>query len=271
MLYYQKYQSSPLLRPFVECFFIWEWHVGKTPRLVESPPSGFTSLVINYGSIYKAGHDSLSAKEVPSAFLAGQFTHRYQIWLEGQVGMACVVFKPGGMAAFFSVPMYELTGERVCFESIFGKKGRELVEKIGNSRSHEQKIALLDRFLLYQLHQIQPANNAIHHAANRIFNYNGVVKMDDLLYVAFMSRRNFERKFLEQVGVSPKYYARMRRVGRICQLMNTSQTLNWQYFTGEGDYYDQAHFIKDFKDFMGVAPSVYAKENTELYRFLNER
>jgi AraC-like DNA-binding protein len=240
------------------------------PRLVESPPSGFTSLVVNYGSTYKAGHDILSAKDVSMAFLAGQLTHRYQIWLEGQVGMAGVVFKPGGMAAFFNIPMYELTGERVCFECIFGKKGRELVEKIGNSRSHEQKTALLDQFLVNQLQQIQPGNRAIHDAANRIFENNGIVKMDDLLHVAFMSRRNFERKFLEQVGVSPKYYARLRRVSRICHLMNTLQTIDWQYIMGEGDYYDQAHFIKDFKDFMGMAPSVYAKVNVELFRFLNE-
>lgn len=271
MLHYQKYQPSPFLRPFVECFFIWEWHVGKAPRLVESPPSGFTSLVVNYGSTYKAGHGNLLVKEVPAAFLAGQFTHRYQIWLEGKIGMAGVVFRPGGMSAFFNIPMYELTGERVCFESVFGKKGRELVEKIGSSQHHAQKIALLDRFLLHQLYQIQPGNNAIHHAANRIFENNGVVKMDDLLRVAFMSRRNFERKFLEQVGVSPKYYARLRRISQICHLMNTSKVIDWQYIMGKGDYYDQAHFIKDFKDFMGVAPSIYAKENAELYRFLNER
>lgn len=271
MLCYQKYPPSPFLQPFIECFYIWEWYIGGVPFLVESPPSGFTSLVVNYGSTYKAGHDNLSAKEVPGAFLVGQLTHRYQIWLEGQVGMACIVFKPGGMAAFFNLPMYELTGERVCFEGILGKKGRELIEKIGSTPNHRQKIALLDQFLVNQLRQIQPVNTAIHEAVNHIFRYNGIVRMDDLLRVAFMSRRNFERKFLEQVGVSPKYYARLRRISRICHLMNIAQTSDWQYFTGAGDYYDQAHFIKDFKDFMGVAPSVYAKENAELYRFLNER
>lgn len=146
MLYYQKYRPSLILQPFVECFYIWEWHIGKVPRFVESPPSGFTSLVINYGSIYKAGHNGLTLKDVPRSFVSGQLIYRYQIWLEGQIGMACVVFKPGGMAHVFNIPMYELSGERVCFERITGRKGRELVEQIGSVGVCQRKCRVVPLF-----------------------------------------------------------------------------------------------------------------------------
>lgn len=271
LLFYQKYPPSALLKPFVECYFVWEWDIGAVPRTVDSPPNGFTSLVINYGNSYKVSDSRSSERETPTAFLSGQFTTRYQLQLGGSIGMAGIVFKPSGMSSFFKVPMYELTGERLCFESIFGKDGKELVSKIGDSPSPLSKVSLFEAFLSRQMQQANPSDLALDVAANTIVKNNGIVKMDDLLSRACMSRRNFERRFLERVGVSPKYYARLRRISRICYQMGSAQKVDWQRLIGTGDYYDQAHFIKDFRDFMGEAPSVYAENNAELFRFLDRR
>ena len=255
----------------MECYFVWEWSIGAVPCTVDSPPNGFSSLVINYGNSYKVSDNRFNEKETPLAFLSGQFTTRYQLQLGGCIGMAGAVFKPSGMSSFFKVPMYELTGERLCFESVFGKAGKKLAEKIGDSPTPQLKVALLDEFLARQMRQPDPNDRALDRAANLIVANNGIVKMDDLVRTACMSRRNFERRFLERVGVSPKYYARLRRISHICYQMGAVQKVDWQRLIGAGDYYDQAHFIKDFRDFMGEAPSIYAEKNVELFRFLDHR
>ncbi len=255
----------------MECYFVWEWNVGPVPHIVDSPPNGFSSLVINYGDSYKVSDNRFKEKITPPAFLSGQFTTRYRLELGGHIGMAGIVFKPSGMSAFFKVPMYELTGERLCFESIFGKDGKELATKIGDSTDPLSKVALLEAFLIGQMREPDLYDRALDVAANYIVENNGIVKMDDLLRTACMSRRNFERRFLERVGVSPKYYARLRRISHICYQMGAAQKIDWQRLIGAGDYYDQAHFIKDFRDFMGEAPSVYAENNVELFRFLDRR
>jgi len=271
MLFYQKYQPAPILQPYVECFFIWEWNVGTAVRLVESPPNGFASLVINYGDSYRVGDLKLGERETPQAFLSGQFTQRYHLQLTGQIGAVGIVFKPTGMAAFSRVPMYELTGERLCFESVFGKEGKGLIEKIGNSTSSQNKVDLLGAFLVRQLLHENSREPSLDFAANRIVACNGIVKMDELFRGACMSRRNFERKFFERVGVSPKYYTRLRRISHICYQLGATEKIDWQRLIGSGDYYDQAHFIKDFKDFMGEAPSVYAQNRAELSHHMNRR
>lgn len=270
MLTYQKYHPSPLLKPYVECFFIWLWDVGENLRQIDSPPNGFSSLVINFGEKYSASDDMKGTRSVPSSFITGQFTSRYRLHLQGNIGMLGVVFRPAGMAAFFKVPMFELSGERLCFEDVFGRASRELSVRVGEELCFPQKVALLSTFLLERLGNGMPKELAIDYVANHIVGQNGIVRMDDLLRKACMSRRSFERKFFERVGVSPKYYARLRRISHICYSIGASQKLDWQRLVGTGDYYDQAHFIKDFKDFMGEAPSTYAEKNTELSRFLQK-
>ncbi|MCC6726838.1 MAG: AraC family transcriptional regulator [Saprospiraceae bacterium] len=268
MLTYQKYPPSPLLSPYVECFFVWQWTVGAKLRSIDSPPNGFCSLVINYGDRYGASDLLKGPSDVPRSFMSGQFTTRYQLQLQGKIGMAGIVFKPAGMAAFFKVPMYELAGERLCFEDVFGPEARELIAQVAEASLPTDKAALLDSFLMERLGKGAAKDPALDFAANHIVAQNGIVRMDDLLRTACMSRRNFERKFLERVGVSPKYYARLRRISHICYSIGASQKLDWQRLIGAGDYYDQAHFIKDFRDFMGEAPSTYAERSAELSRFL---
>jgi len=85
----------------------------------------------------------------------------------------------------------------------------------------------------------------------------------------FMSRRNFERKFLTEVGVSPKAYAKIRRFGYTCSLMAGKKTVSLMEVLHKGGYYDQSHFIKDFKYFSGRTPRNYIKTNTELVNHLD--
>lgn len=266
---YQKFIPHPSLKPFVECFYIWEGKFSERCT-VESPPSSFTSIVFNYGDPYIVSNQQHAGLKTPPFFITGQATGRYELSLSGTIGMVGVVFKPAALATFFDLPMFELTEERLELKTVLGKSAAELGERIIEAKNRLTRLKILENWLL-RLQREKASNfDGIDFAANLILDQNGAVEVDELLRQVFMSRRQFERKFFNKVGISPKYYIRIRRIGHVCYLLAHQQKADWQLLIGAGGYFDQAHFIKEFKHFLGATPSQYFKHNKELVHFLEQ-
>jgi AraC-like DNA-binding protein len=174
------------------------------------------------------------------------------------------------MGSLFGLPMYELSDQRIDVMDVLGKTVKDLSDRICEATTHGQRIGLLEGFLLNHLSKKHLNYNGIDYAADLISKKNGVINLSEILEDVFLCRRQFERKFLHQVGVSPKYYARIRRVGLVCAQLaaNRWQVKDWHDFIHMAGYYDQSHFIKDFVEFTGQKPSQYAKHNVELANFL---
>ena len=143
------------------------------PILVESPPSGFTSIVFNYGDTYTVSNQQHSNLSIPPFFITGQATGRYELSLSGKIGMAGVVFKPAAMATFFNLPMFELTEERLDLKSVLGKTAEELGESIAEATSRQYRLKLLEHWLL-QLHREKAGDfDGIDFAANLMLDRKG--------------------------------------------------------------------------------------------------
>jgi AraC-like DNA-binding protein len=233
--------------------------------VVESPPSGFCSIVFNTGDLYFLQSKKYEKLPVPKAFIAGQSIYSYKLFLNGNISIAGIVFKPAGLATLFGLPVYEYTEERVDMNSVFLPHiVHSLFERLLNEEKPLQKAKVLEDFLLkhFENSTIQP--DYIDHAANTIVESNGMLHVNDLLKDIYMSRRNFERRFFKKVGLSPKYYARVRRIGYLMNLIAGKKKVDWAKLFSECEYYDQSHFIKDFLEFTGRTPTQYLEENMEL-------
>ncbi|HEY1870739.1 MAG TPA: DUF6597 domain-containing transcriptional factor [Chitinophagaceae bacterium] len=263
---YLKFQPCLQLRSFVECYFVWQ-SVNEPVKdlVVESPPSGFCSIVFNAGDPYFIQNKKYEKLAIPKAFVAGQSIYSYKLYLNGSISITGIVFKPAGLATLFDLPVYEYTEERVDLNRIFlpavvdDLNGRLLIEK-----DPLQKAKFLEEFLLqhFQKNNIQP--DSIDHAANLIVETNGMLHVSDLLKDIYMSRRNFERHFFKKVGLSPKYYARIRRISYLMNMIAGKKKVDWAKVFSECEFYDQSHFIRDFLEFTGRTPKQYLEENLEL-------
>lgn len=225
-MFYRKFTPSPHFTPYVECYFVWENQaLLPNPLRIESPPSGFTSMVFNYGDTYRvenSKHDSFLA---PSAFMTGQATQSYALQLMGRIGMVGIVFKPAGLSSLFGLPMYEFTDERVNLTDVLGKSLTDLHEQILETASTTCRIQLIEQFLLRQLLKKNPVFDRTDYTANLIVDQKGLVNLNVLMDSQYVCRRQFEWQFLQKVGVSPKYYARIRRVGYLCAQLASQR---WQ-------------------------------------------
>lgn len=270
-MFYQKFRTSPHLQPFVECFFIWENNnTNAKPIWVESPPNGLSSMVFNYGEPYQTLNDKYEIIKPPQNFITGQATKSYQLQVNGKIGMLGIVFKPAAIHTIFGLPMYEFCNERVNLNDVLGKEIGILQEKIAEAKTYQERIEILDNYLTIKLLKAKKTFDRTDFAANLIIEKNGVINISELMTDLYVCRRQFERQFLQKVGVSPKYYARIRRISYLCSIMATKrwQIDDWHDLIYQSGYYDQSHFIKEFTTFTGKSPSHYLKNNVELLHYL---
>ncbi len=269
-MFYRKFLPPDHLIPYVECFFVWESELLAHTLAIESPPTGFGSIVFNYGTPYRVNSQKFNGGIVPKAFITGQATKSYQLQLSGKIGMVGIVFRPAALNTLFGLPMYEFSDERICLMDVLGKDLEMWQNKIEEASSLNKRIALLVQFLNHRFLRKNIELDRTDYAANLIVEQRGVVNINVLMSELYVCRRQFERKFLQKVGVSPKYYARIRRISVLCNALAQKDWLitDWQDYVYQFGYYDQSHFIKEFTEFTGKSPSSYVKKNTELAHFL---
>ena len=239
--------------------------------MVESPPNGFCSIVFNSGDSYFVQNKKYERLAVPKEFLTGQSIYSYKLFLEGMINCTGIVFKPTALATLFQLPVFEYVEERIPLNSVFNPGLiSDTSAKIAASADENEKVRIIENFLLQAITMNTHEQDAVDEAANMIVEKNGMIDVTELISKAFMSRRNFERKFFKKVGLSPKYYARIRRVSYLMNLIAGKKKVDWAKILSDCEYYDQSHFIKDFIEFTGRTPQQYLKENTELANYIDK-
>ncbi|GAC1420604.1 MAG: helix-turn-helix domain-containing protein [Flavisolibacter sp.] len=267
---YKKFKPLQELSFFIECYYVWESNstdIG--PIEVESPPNGFTSFGFNTGSEYFATTFKNDAKKVPFVYVAGQNTHSYKLCFPGKIAISGIVFKPTGISSLFQIPMYSLTEERVDLNKFLSASVIDpIVVNMTEAQNADQKAKILEDFIYSIYLEKEPVPDVIDLAANLIVEKHGLVNIDEICSQFFISRRHFERKFLQKVGLSAKYYARLRRMSYLCSQIAGKKKVNWKDVLYEAEFCNQSHFIRDFIEFTGRSPKEYLLTNKELIHVL---
>lgn len=256
----------------MECFYAGEiTSVNSGSLLLESPPNGFTSIVFNCGHPYEVAVGTQNYSSTHRSFITGQASRNYFFRIRRPIGQVGIVFHPTAIAGLFGLPMYEFTDERHELTAVLGSEISTLQQKIEDSAGTSQRISHLVQFLNTRLLRRDCRQDRTDYAARLIVERKGVIHMNTLMDNLCISKRQFERQFLSKAGVSPKHYARIRRIGYLRSLMASRkwEIRDWADLICQMGYYDQSHFIQDFCAFTGKSPSQYLKNNKELARFLS--
>ena len=126
-----------------------------------------------------------------------------------------------------------------------------------------QRIKIVEQFLASQLKDIQ-ADKLIVEAVKLIYESKGTIRVKELNEKLFISQSPFEKRFRKIVGTSPKKFTSIIRFN--CVLENFNETKSLTEICYENNFFDQAHFIKDFKHFTGQTPENF-KRKTVFYNF----
>jgi AraC-like DNA-binding protein len=176
----------------------------------------------------------------------------------GGLKLIFCIFRPFGFYRLFKVPIDLLNNKVVPLEVFLGKRTRELKERILTAPSDEAKVRTVDDFFTALTRQLPaPYRSAVEFAQDQILQNNGLVRIEDLSGQLNISRRSLERYFSANVGMSPKYYARVLRFNYAFGLKRANPALDWFDIIYDCGYFDQTHFIKDFRHFTGQPPVAF--------------
>jgi AraC-like DNA-binding protein len=191
----------------------------------------------------------------PAAFTGPRDTLRAHEHREGHA-VLLAMFTPVGAYTFVRSPLYELAGITVSLEELLGspEELRQLTEQLNAAIDNRQRIALVENFLLVR-RSISGTDPLITAAVSWLEQGTTGQRMDDLTRYIGLSQSALERRFRRVVGVSPKKYASLMRLRRAVRLQATGVDLT-TVAHGAG-YFDQSHFIKDFRRATGSAPSFF--------------
>lgn len=204
-------------------------------------------------------------KLLPAAFLFGQASKHATLNLRGNMQMIGIFFYPNALKNVFGLDAGELTDSCMDMNDFSGNQGFKLSEELLNSRSEAEQIKRLSSFLLSQKQKNEVRkDDKIAYALSAMLSYNGNVSLPALTGELNISERNFERKFKEYVGLSPKLFCRISRFQASLKQLKLNDYNKLSDIAYENDYADQSHFIRSFKEFAGFSPYQYRKQSNEV-------
>jgi len=173
-------------------------------------------------------------------------------------GIFGVHLYPHAFPQLFRLPANELSNHYTTINSVLGKEGEILEDKMMLASNNPQRAKLVSTFLEARLKNERTEHSSISSAITAIVNSYHTTSVQALADGNFLSLRQFERRFKELSGFSPKSFLRIMRFYSV--LNKDSQHKSLTEIGIACGYYDQSHFIHDFQKFSGITPKEYFKK-----------
>lgn len=237
-------------------------------------PDGNTEIIIDLNEKPQYIYDNKTLKETQIcryAWVSGVRTQPITIPSGKASRMLIVAFKKGKAFPFYSFPMSELTNIVAEANLVFGRSIHDLREQLITVKSIDRMFQLVETFLLNQAGNVIDADistRCIAYALSSIVNQPTIRQFHQFSDQIGYSQKHFISLFKEQVGVSPKQYLKIMRFQKAIQAIEKDKFVHWSHIALESGYYDQAHFIHDFKLFSGFTPNEYMKRKNSLLNYI---
>ena len=215
-----------------------------------------TGLVIGFQYKGKLSRiENEKSRPLNSAGLTGLHDSFHVFKNAADTGTLLVYFKEAGAAQFFNMPLHEFFKESISLENFMLRSELLIVEeKLSESKTNEKRIKIIEQFLMARM-QLKEPDNLVLAALSLIHKTKGTIKMQELLKQLHISQSPLEKRFRRVVGASPKKFASIVRFKHTIQNYNSQNSLTALGY--ESGFYDQAHFIKAFKNFTGETPETF--------------
>lgn len=270
---FQIHQPAFPLGRFIDNFIYFE---GLNPAhsLDRFLPDGNTELIFDLTEIPQHIHDNHTLEVIQScrqAWVSGVRTRPITIPSGKDSRMLVVAFKKGAAHPFYPFPMSELTDSVVMADLVFGSSILDLREKLLFAKSTSEMFYLVELFLLGRagdkLHE-STTSNCIKYAISNIISQPTLSSFHNLSDQIGYSQKHFIELFKGQVGLSPKQYLKIIRFQKAIYEIEANRSIHWSGIAAESGFYDQAHFIHDFKDFSGFTPNDYIKRKSGTLNYI---
>lgn len=174
-----------------------------------------------------------------------------------------VVFKPFGLFRLTGIPAQVFTNNYVDAETVFPKELRRLNERLSSTNDKGEMIALVEDYLELLVKQIKKIPHPLDTVSQILLQGSDKFSLDYLARESCLSTRQFERKFIERVGINPKYFSRIVRFDKVFRMKNALPETDWLTLALQSGYYDYQHLVKDYQEFTRYSPTQFYQQDTQ--------
>jgi len=175
-----------------------------------------------------------------------------------------VRFHPAGARSFLGFALAEATDRRIALDAIWPEEARRLSSAILHA-GDAGRIELAERFVARRIaHHRVPIDEPIARSAAEIEARSGRCNLEDVIAAAGVGRRQFERRFRDCVGLSPKRFASVLRLRSVFDVLQEDPGSDWTAAALAAGYFDQSHLIRDFRRYVGCTPAQFVASRAPL-------
>lgn len=203
-------------------------------------------------------HASLNAvAQADGVFLYGVPDRTFVREISGRGSVFGVKFRPGGFFPYYGGPVSGLTGRRMPLTEVFGERAASWAADIAGARTNGDRAAATDAF--WRSLPAAEGPTTATRIAERIISDRSIVSAADAARASDTTIRSLQRLFQREVGIGPKEVIRRFRLQEAAEMLLRDPRAACGDIALALGYFDQAHFIRDFKTVVGVAPDVYRR------------
>lgn len=249
---YREHSPSTALEPFVDCFWTRVGRPGLEARVI---PDGAVDIIFD-----------LAAPAVSTAaFVVGTMTAPLVVKPARVCDYVAVRFHPGAAQPLFGNSMRELADHQVDLGSIWPSQvASEWIELLHEAGPKEQRVRALQRLLTRRVHSIRPPEPRVREAVRRIDASNGSISVEELSRGLGLTRQHMARLFDHHIGVGVKFFSRIIRLRFVLEALKRIAgkgfTVDWATLAVDSGFFDQAHFVRDFRAITGMTPRRFQQE-----------
>ena len=265
---YHEYTPHSILEDHVKCFWIHEGTYS-AEAAQDITPDGAVELIFNFGTPYQL-LTTTPPSVLPPAIIVGFQKKTMPIRVDGTVKVVAARLFAWGALALLEEEVRAITDAVTALNAEWDSLV-QILERHVTQADYEKAWTALQEFLIrrtlarnYDLKHVQTAAKLLYHT-------KGQCAIEELADYCHTSVRQLQRKFQEAVGASPKLFARTLRFEQAQRRLMFEPDADLTSLAYDCGYFDQAHFIKDFKDFTGKTPSEYARQMQQLQAILKSK
>lgn len=263
---YHTFQPHKDLASIINCYWTLEVPASNDAQKQRILPDGMIEMAFILGDDIQRYTSEEEFILQPHAMVLGQTIEPFFIKPTGYVNTFAIRFYPYGFANFITQPIKSLANKETPIDALFDKEvAAGLAQQIIQAANTAQRIQIIEQFFLDKLNEQSTVDKIVKTTIDALVSTKGNTPIHDILKESSSKRRQLERKFVKQIGISPKQLGKVIRLQSALKMLLNNEGDNLTHIAYENNYYDQAHFTKDFKEFTGVNPSDFLEhENMTL-------
>lgn len=270
LITYKEYKPTFLLQPYVENYWyqLFDGATDEFSPLQVCLPLGMTQIIFHINGQQCDVFMNGGWQRLPDAFFVGIYKETVTWRTRGRSVCFGINLKPENLVQLFKVPASALFNDYTDVANFMNARIRSFADQLMDIEDPVRLMHIAEQYLEGRVRQLRFEESCLHHATRLIRDTKGNITVEELCKTLYVTERQLQRNFKDELGTSPKTYTRIIRFRSAYQHLKQTgmQDASWASLSFDYGFADQSHMIRDFKEFSGVNPSKIANTAGPYYQ-----